>query len=185
MFFLLSIIFFSSKLTFSKNKKSFRAPIRVSNGLCLDQGRRSVDPYLGPNCYRRKARWNLIIGCTSCVANNCKLLAECWSNLVTWFSSSPLHRWGSEISYIRRLGPRGLSEKWFFFFFFFLGGGGGSDELWIILRSSQNLWAGPLIFILGLFLKVTVQIWNNFGGLLNLKYFFGECLILLIFLGKP
>ena len=31
-------------------KKSFRDAIRVSNGLDLDQDRRSVGPDLGPNC---------------------------------------------------------------------------------------------------------------------------------------
>ena len=55
--------------------------------------------------------------------------------------------------------------------FFFWGGGGG--------RGSFILY----IYFLGLFLKVKVQNWNIFWGVLYVKYFWGMPDVPVIFLG--
>ena len=89
-------------------------------------------------------------------------------------------------SYIRRLGPifgvqyfeiqyfRGLRKNEYFF---------GMKMLWIyILGSSQNwtIFRGHSMH-LGTFLKVKVQNWGYFLGLLKFKYCFGVLEILDIF----
>ena len=70
-----------------------------------------------------------------------------------------------------------MMKLWTFFgghhnWVFFGGGGGGIGSFYIIF-----------IYFLGLFLKVKVQNWNIFGGVLYVKYFWGMPNVPDIFLG--
>ena len=65
-----------------------------------------------------------------------------------------------------RVGDEGMIKLWIF-----RGGGGGGGG-----TASQNwtiyFWA-LFLNILGVFLKVKIQNWNIFGGLLTFNYFWG------------